>query len=159
MPKLYDFDVQTIHNETQSLQKYEGNVLLIVNVASACGFTPQYKELQTLYQNFKDQGFYVLAFPSNQFGLQEKGSNEEISAFCDLNFNISFPLFSKINVNGKNESPLYTFMKNEQKGLLGSKDIKWNFTKFLVDRQGQVIKRFAPSTSPLKIQKDILELL
>ena len=138
-----------------SLSHYKDKVLLIVNVASHCGFTPQYQELETLYQKYKDRGFTILAFPCNQFGFQERGSDAQIQEFCQLNYNLSFPLFSKIKVNGKNADPLYSFLKSQQSGLLGSKDIKWNFTKFLIDKKGQVVKRYAPTSSITSIEKDI----
>jgi len=133
--------------------------MLITNTASACGFTPQYQGLQTLYQQYQEQGLEVLAFPCNQFKQQESGSDEEIKQFCDLHFNIKFPLFSKIDVNGDNAHPLFTYLKEQAPGLLGSKGIKWNFTKFLINREGKVIKRYAPSTKPEAIEADIQELL
>ncbi|TCI03877.1 glutathione peroxidase [Corallincola luteus] len=148
MSDLYGFEATNNRGETVSLADYQGKVLLIVNTASACGFTPQYEGLENLYKTYAAQGFEVLAFPCNQFGSQEQGSDVEIAQFCDLNFHISFPLFSKIEVNGDNTAPLFAYLKKNAKGLLGSERIKWNFTKFLVNRQGKVIKRFATATKP-----------
>lgn len=156
---IYTFSAENFKNEAVDFAKYQGKTLLIVNTASACGFTPQYAGLEALYQQYKDQGFEVLAFPCNQFGKQEKGDNTEIKQFCDLNFNISFELFSKIEVNGENTHPLYQHLKSEAPGILGSKGIKWNFTKFLVNNQGEVIKRYSPTTKPADIASDIAALL
>lgn len=156
---IYEFDALTNTGNNQSLSDYQGQVLLIVNTASACGFTPQYAGLEKVFQQFKDKGFSVLAFPCNQFGAQEKGSDEEIKGFCDLNFNISFPLYAKIEVNGDDAHPLYKHMKTQVPGFLGSKNIKWNFTKFLVNRDGAVVKRYAPTTKPEAIARDIQALL
>jgi len=156
---IYTFGAENFKNEAVDFAKYQGKTLLIVNTASACGFTPQYAGLEALYQQYKDQGFEVLAFPCNQFGKQEKGDNTEIKQFCDLNFNISFELFSKIEVNGENTHPLYQHLKSEAPGILGSKGIKWNFTKFLVNNQGEVIKRYSPTTKPADIAADIAALL
>jgi glutathione peroxidase len=156
---IYTFGAENFKNEAVDFAKYQGKTLLIVNTASACGFTPQYAGLEALYQQYKDQGFEVLAFPCNQFGKQEKGDNTEIKQFCDLNFNISFELFSKIEVNGENTHPLYQHLKSEAPGILGSKGIKWNFTKFLVNNQGEVIKRYSPTTKPADIATDIAALL
>lgn len=155
---IYDFIVKDIEGNDCSLSKYKGKVLLIVNTATRCGFTPQYEELEELYKKYKDQGLEILDFPCNQFGEQAPESNEEIASFCSLNFGVTFDQFAKIDVNGPNEDPLYTYLKEEKPGLL-SKDIKWNFTKFLIDRQGNVVKRFAPKTSPKKIEEDIVALL
>ncbi|QDP01403.1 glutathione peroxidase [Thalassotalea sp. PS06] len=155
MSAIYDYSVTNNKGETVPMLNYQNKVLLIVNTASACGFTPQYAGLQDLYEKYKDQGFEVLAFPCNQFGKQESGSNEEIKGFCDLNFNISFDLFSKIDVNGDNADPLFTYLKNEAKGLLGSKRIKWNFTKFLINKDGEVLKRYGSMVKPEQIQGDI----
>jgi len=141
------------------MKDYKGKVLLVVNTASKCGFTPQYEELQKLYEEYKDQGFEILAFPCNQFANQEPGDNEEIRSFCKLNYNVTFQLFDKIDVNGKNTHPIYKYLKENVKGLLNSKDIKWNFTKFLVDKNGDVVKRFAPIKKPLSMKKDVEELL
>jgi len=156
---IYKFTAENYKNEQVNLAEYEGKVLLVVNSASACGFTPQYEGLQNLYDQYQSKHFEVLAFPCNQFGKQEKGTNDEIKSFCDLTFNIRFPLFSKIDVNGDNTHPLYTFLKNQAPGILGTKNIKWNFTKFLINRQGEVVKRFAPTTKPADIAADIEKLL
>ena len=156
---IYDFSAQDFKGDEVNLSDYKGKVLLIVNTASACGFTPQYKGLQALHDKYKDQGLEILAFPCNQFKEQEKGSNEEIKSFCDLNFNIKFPLFSKIDVNGDNAHPLYEYLKSEAKGILGSKSIKWNFTKFLVNKDGKVVTRFAPVTKPASMESAITALL
>ena len=156
---LYDFNVRTIDGAAQSLADYRGDVLLVVNVASQCGFTPQYTGLENLYREFKDRGFEVLGFPCNQFGNQEPGDAEEIKKFCSLKYDVSFPLFAKIDVNGPNADPLYQYLKSEKAGLLGTEAIKWNFTKFLVDREGNVVKRYAPTTTPESIGKDIEPLL
>ncbi len=156
---IYDFSAQDFKGDEVNLSDYKGKVLLIVNTASACGFTPQYKGLQALHDKFKDQGLEILAFPCNQFKEQEKGSNEEIKSFCDLNFNIKFPLFSKIDVNGDNAHPLYEYLKSEATGILGSKSIKWNFTKFLVNKDGKVVTRFAPVTKPASMESAITALL
>ena len=151
---IYDLTVKRNDGESLPLADYRGKVLLIVNVASQCGFTPQYKGLQQLYAELHDRGLEVLGFPCDQFGHQEPGSDSEIKSFCDLNYGVSFPLFSKIKVNGAEEDQLYTFLKKQKGGLL-SDAIKWNFTKFLVDRQGNVVRRYAPSTAPLEIRADI----
>ncbi len=156
---IHQYTVENNLGETMTLEQYQGKVLLIVNTASDCGFTPQYQGLQELYNQYQQQGLEVLAFPCNQFGKQEKGNNEEIKSFCDLRFNIKFPLFSKIEVNGDNSHPLYNFLKTQAPGILGSKSIKWNFTKFLVDQQGKVIKRYAPTVKPAALAKDIEKLL
>ena len=155
MPTIYDFDAQNIHGEMVPLRQYEGKVLLIVNTASACGFTPQYKSLQALYAQYADQGLVVLGFPCNQFGAQEKGLDSEIASFCELNFGVSFPLMHKIDVNGDNAHPLYRWLTSDAPGVLGTKSIKWNFTKFLVGRDGQVIRRYAPQDKPEKLAEDI----
>lgn len=159
MTKLYDFEVTAITGEQKQLSDYQGDVVLIVNTASKCGFTPQYKELEELYQTYKSQGFVVLGFPCNQFKQQEKGSNAEINEFCQLNYGVSFPMFSKIDVNGDDAAPLYQWLKKEAKGLLGSQAVKWNFTKFLINRDGDVVSRFAPTVSPKGLVKDVQELL
>jgi glutathione peroxidase len=149
MPKtIYDFEVQTIQGQKKSMRDFAGKVVLIVNVASKCGFTPQYKGLEELYKKYHAQGLEVLGFPCNQFGAQEPGSESEIQGFCELNFGVTFPLFAKIEVNGANADPLYGFLKKEEPGVLGTEGIKWNFTKFLVGRDGEVIQRFAPTTKP-----------
>ncbi|HLI63804.1 MAG TPA: glutathione peroxidase [Terriglobales bacterium] len=150
----YDFSATLNNGEEQSLSAYQGKVLLIVNTASRCGNTPQYKGLQELYAKYRDRGFEVLAFPCNQFGHQEPGSDEEIKEFCELNYGVEFPIFSKIEVNGEGAHPLYKFLKSQKTGLLGD-SIKWNFTKFLVDKQGNVVARYAPMTPPARIAGDI----
>ena len=159
MNHLYDFNVVTNSREEQSMSIYKGKVLLIVNVASECGFTPQYEGLQKLYESYKDQGFEMLAFPCNQFGGQEPGTAKQIQNFCKTNFGVTFPLFAKIDVNGDDAHPLYVFLKNQTPGFMGTKSIKWNFTKFLIDKEGNVIKRFGSSTKPEKIAKEIETLL
>jgi len=151
---IYDFSAKLNNGSDQSLAAYKGKVLLIVNTASQCGFTPQYKGLQELYAKFHAQGLEVLGFPCDQFGHQEPDSDEEIASFCEANYGVTFPLFSKIEVNGDNADPLYKWLKSEKGGLLGDK-IKWNFTKFLVDKQGTVVERFAPTTTPEIIAADI----
>jgi len=156
---IYDFQVQTINHNEQTLSPYQGKVMLIVNVASECGFTPQYTGLETLYEQFKDRGLVVLGFPCNQFGDQEPGNEEEILSFCQTNFGVSFPMFGKIDVNGANAHPLYQYLTHTKPGLLGSKAIKWNFTKFLVDRNGNVVERYAPNTKPEELASDIEKLL
>jgi glutathione peroxidase len=155
---LYDLTVKRNSGEIISLSGYRGKVLLIVNVASQCGFTPQYEGLQQLYREYQDQGLEVLAFPCDQFGHQEPGSDAEIKAFCEGKYRVSFPLFAKIKVNGPEEAPLYAFLKSCKRGFL-RKAIKWNFSKFLVDRQGNVVQRYAPSTPPGKIAGDIVREL
>ncbi|MXQ54695.1 glutathione peroxidase [Shimazuella alba] len=155
---IYDIQVTTASSEEKSLADYRGKVLLIVNVASKCGFTPQYKGLQALYDKYKDQGLEILGFPCNQFLGQEPGTNEEIQEFCQVNFGASFPIFAKIDVNGSNAHPLYKHLTKEASGILGGA-IKWNFTKFLVDRDGKVVKRYAPNTEPEKLAEKIEELL
>jgi len=156
---IYQFSVNNNAGEAIALSSYKNKVMLIVNTASDCGFTPQYEGLQTLYHKHQAQGLEVLAFPCNQFKQQEQGSDETIKAFCDLRFNITFQLFSKIDVNGENTHPLFGFLKTKAPGLLGSKGIKWNFTKFLVNKKGEVIKRYAPATKPEAIECDIEKLL
>jgi len=156
---IYDFDVKDIDGKKVSMSKYRGKVLLIVNVASECGFTPQYAGLEKLYQTYKERGFMVLGFPCNQFREQESGSNEQIKFFCKGTYDVHFDMFSKIDVNGKNADPLYKFLKKEQGGFLWMDDIKWNFTKFLVDREGNVVDRYAPVTKPESIAPDIEKLL
>ncbi|PKG57084.1 glutathione peroxidase [Shewanella sp. Choline-02u-19] len=156
---IYGFSVTNIQGQETSLEDYKGKVVLIVNTASECGFTPQYKELEELYKKYQSQGLAILGFPCNQFGAQEKGNSAEISSFCELNFGVTFPLFEKIEVNGENTAPLYRHLKAEAKGLFGSERIKWNFTKFLVNKQGKVEKRFASTTKPMAIENDILKLL
>ena len=155
MPTVYDFDAQTIDGRTVPLRQYEGKVLLIVNTASACGFTPQFAGLEELHQRYADQGLVVLGFPCNQFAGQDPGSNDEIASFCQLNYGVSFPMMAKVDVNGAQASPLYRWLCAEAPGLLGSKAIKWNFTKFLVGKDGQVIRRYAPQDTPAKLADDV----
>ena len=159
MSTVMDFSATLSNGNEVALGDYAGKVLLIVNTASKCGFTPQYTGLESLQKTYSADGFSVLAFPCNQFGGQEPGTEQEIESFCDLNYQTSFPLFSKIEVNGASSHPLFTHLKSEAPGVLGSKRIKWNFTKFLVNQQGQVVKRYAPSTKPEAIAKDIEALL
>lgn len=156
---IYDFSATRIDGTLQSLADYRGKVLLIVNVASRCGFAPQYAGLEALYERYKDQGLVILGFPCNQFGFQEPGSEAEIQEFCTLNYGVSFPMFAKIDVNGPETHPLYAYLKAEQPGFLGSQAIKWNFTKFLVDRDGLVVRRYAPTDTPEYIERDVVELL
>jgi glutathione peroxidase len=156
---IYDIEVRTIEGPTQTLAAYRGKLLLIVNVASQCGFTPQYQGLEALYRAHKDQGLAVLGFPCNQFGQQEPGDETEIKRFCSLNYDVTFPLFAKIEVNGAGTHPLYRHLKQEKPGLLGSEAIKWNFTKFLVGRDGAVLKRYAPNDTPASIEPDIVAQL
>ena len=159
MKTIYDFKVKTIKGEETTLEPYKGKVLLIVNVASKCGFTPQYEGLEALYKKYKDQGLVVLGFPCNQFGSQEPGSEAEIQNFCRVNFGVTFTMFSKINVNGEETHPLYRYLKSEQPGILGSEAIKWNFTKFLINREGNVVERFGSSTKPKELEDKIEKLL
>ena len=159
MTTIADFTVTTNRGEELKLADKLGKVLLIVNTASKCGFTPQYEGLEKLYQQFKDSDFEVLGFPCNQFGGQEPGSADEIAEFCKVNFGVTFPLMAKVEVNGDNASPLFDWMKKEAKGLMGSTSIKWNFTKFLIDREGNVVKRYGPQDAPAAIAKDIAKLV
>jgi glutathione peroxidase len=159
MTDLASLPVRTADGATQDLSTWRGKVLLIVNTASKCGFTPQYEGLEALWRRFRDRGFAVLAFPCNQFGAQEPGSAEEIQTFCTTRYDVTFPIFGKIDVNGAEAAPLYQHLKANAPGLLGSQAIKWNFTKFLVDRTGQVVRRYAPMTKPDDIAKDIETLL
>ncbi len=159
MSTLYDFAVRRLDGSETLLGDWRGKVLLIVNTASQCGFTPQYAGLEALYKKYKDRGFAVLGFPCNQFGAQEPGTADEIGAFCEKNYGVSFPLFDKVDVNGPNAHPLFTHLKEEAPGLLGTDGIKWNFTKFLVDRHGKVVTRYAPTTSPNALDSDVLALL
>lgn len=156
---IYQFEVNDINQKIVSLSHYKNKVLLIVNTASKCGFTSQYEGLEKLYKKYQDKGLEILAFPCNQFGAQEPGTEKEIAQFCDLNYQTSFAIMSKVEVNGDNATPLYKHLKSEAPGLAGTKSIKWNFTKFLVDKQGKVIKRFAPKDKPEDIEPLILELL
>lgn len=156
---IYEFEMPLNDGQSKSMTDYKDHVLLIVNTASKCGFTPQYEGLQSIRQKFKDRGFEVLGFPCDQFGHQEPGSDTEIEQFCSLNYSVEFPLFKKSDVNGSSTSELYQFLKQQAPGLLGSKSIKWNFTKFLVNRDGDVVGRYAPNTKPEDMQKDIEKLL
>jgi glutathione peroxidase len=158
MQRVYEFSARSLSGEDVSLQRFEGQVLLIVNTASACGFTPQYQGLETLHRELATRGFSVLGFPCNQFGGQEPGDAKAIAEFCESNYHVSFPLFDKIDVNGGNAHPLYRYLKGEKSGLLGSA-IKWNFTKFLVDRAGNVVARHAPTARPEGLRQDIEALL
>lgn len=158
MASLYDFSARTLAGHDVSMKQFEGEVLLIVNTASACGFTPQYKGLQKIHEQYAPRGFAVLGFPCNQFGGQEPGDASQIAAFCEKDYGVSFLMFDKVDVNGTHAHPLYNFLKSEKSGLLGSA-IKWNFTKFLVDRAGQVVGRFAPTTTPESLKEKIEALL
>lgn len=158
MTSIYDFSAKTLAGHDVSMKQFEGEVLLIVNTASACGFTPQYKGLQKIHEQYAPRGFAVLGFPCNQFGGQEPGDASQIAAFCEKDYGVSFLMFDKVDVNGTHAHPLYNFLKSEKSGLLGSA-IKWNFTKFLVDRSGQVVGRFAPTTTPESLKEKIEALL
>ena len=159
MASIYDFKVKDIHGKTVDLDVYKGKVLLVVNTASKCGFTPQYKGLESVYKKMHDRGLEVLGFPCNQFGAQEPGDEKQIESFCEINYGVTFPMFAKIDVNGDAAAPLYKYLKKEKPGLLGSEAIKWNFTKFLVDRKGKVVERYAPNVEPEAIAGDIEKLL
>jgi glutathione peroxidase len=159
MSLLYSFSARALGGETVNLERYRDKVLLIVNTASECGYTPQYAGLQMLYERYAARGFVVLGFPCNQFGKQEPGDAAQIGSFCERSFGVTFPLFDKIEVNGPNAHPLYRHLTSEAPGLLGTQAIKWNFTKFLVDRRGEVVKRYAPATKPAAIERDIEERL
>lgn len=159
MSSVYEFSGVNIKGQEVPLSDYKGKVMLIVNTASKCGFTPQYKGLESLYKKYKDKGLEILGFPCNQFGKQEPGDAEQITEFCELNFGVTFPLFQKIDVNGPEAHPLFKHLKSEAPGLLGSEAIKWNFTKFLIDDKGNVVKRFAPTDTPEKIEKSVAALL
>ncbi|UCS94809.1 glutathione peroxidase [Echinicola marina] len=156
---FYDFEAQKLNGENASMSDYKGKTVVVVNTASKCGLTPQYEGLEKLYQQYKDQGLIILGFPCNQFANQEAGTSDEIQAFCQLNYGVSFPMFEKIDVNGKNAHPLFKFLKSELPGVILGKKIKWNFTKFLIDANGQPVKRFSPTTTPEKMEKIILETL
>jgi len=156
---LYDIEVSDIRGRKQSLSDYRGRVLLIVNTATQCGFAPQFKGLQKLHEKYADEGLAVLGFPSNQFRQQEPGSNDEILQACELNHGVTFPLFGKIDVKGPNADPLFQYLTNAKRGFLGSKTIKWNFTKFLVDRNGRIVRRFSPTVTPERIESSIRSLL
>ena len=156
---VYDFSATTIRGEQKPLADYRGKVMLIVNTASKCGLTPQFEGLEKIHQKFADRGLAVLGFPCNQFAHQDPGNNSEIESFCQMNYGVSFPMYEKIDVNGANAHPLFNYLKEQAPGILGSKGIKWNFTKFLVDKTGQVVKRYAPATKPEDIEQDIAALL
>lgn len=156
--KFYDFKARKMNGQEVSMNEYEGKVILVVNTASKCGLTPQFKELQEIYEEYKSKGLEILGFPCNQFAKQDSGSNQEIQEFCQLNYGVTFNMFEKIEVNGAHAHPIYRYLKQEVKGLFGS-EIKWNFTKFLIDRDGNVIKRYAPTVKPSKIANDIEKLL
>jgi glutathione peroxidase len=155
MSTVYDFSAQTIDGKPVSLDQFKGRVLLIVNTASACGFTPQFKGLQALWDRYGERGLTVVGFPSNEFGAQDPGSNQEISSFCEMNYGVNFPMMAKVAVNGGDAHPLWQWLKGEKPGFLGTEAIKWNFTKFLVGRNGEVLKRYAPQDEPEKLAKDI----
>jgi glutathione peroxidase len=157
--ELYNFSVSDIDHQSRQLDEYKGKVLLIVNVASKCGLTPQYEGLEAMYRKYRDKGFEILGFPCNQFLSQEPGDEAEIKSFCSTQYDVSFPLFGKIEVNGADTAPLYQYLKEEAPGALGSKAVKWNFTKFLVGADGEVIRRYAPTDKPESIEKDIEALL
>jgi glutathione peroxidase len=155
MPSIYDFEAQQISGKSVPLENFKGKAMLIVNTASACGFTPQFAGLEELHKTYGDKGLVVLGFPCNQFGAQDKGSNDEIAEFCQVNYGVSFPMMAKIDVNGTGAHPLYQYLTKEAPGLLGSKAIKWNFTKFLIGKDGTVLKRYAPTDTPKSLGKDI----
>ena len=159
MNKIYEFKVKNSEGEEIGLDMYQGKVMLIVNTASKCGFTPQYEDLQKLYDEYNKKGLEILAFPCNQFAKQEAGTNAEIQTFCQKNYGLTFPVLGKIEVNGENAHPLYNYLRKQKSGGLFGRGIKWNFTKFLVDKQGNVIKRFAPTVKPLSMKDDIEKLL
>ena len=159
MTTVYDFTANSLDGKPVALKDYAGKVLLVVNTASKCGFTPQYAGLEALYEKYRERGLAVLGFPCNQFGAQEPGSADEIGAFCQQNYGVSFPMFDKIDVNGDGAHPLYRWLKSSAKGVLGSEAIKWNFTKFLIDKHGNVVERFAPTTKPEDMKSDIEALL
>lgn len=156
---FYTFNVKAGDGETVPLEKYQGKVTLVVNVASKCGYTPQYKGLEELYRKYKDKGLMVIGFPCNQFGAQEPGNNEEIHSFCEMNYGVTFPVMAKIDVNGPQADPVYNFLKSNAPGILGTEMIKWNFTKFLIDKNGEVVERFAPQVEPEKMAPAIEKLL
>ncbi len=159
MTDVYELKAKTIDGADQPLDAYKGKTLLVVNVASKCGFTPQYTGLEAMYRKYKDKGLVVLGFPCDQFGHQEPGNEQEIKNFCSLKYDVSFPLFAKVEVNGTNTPPLYQYLKKEARGLLGSEAVKWNFTKFLVDKTGKVVKRYAPTDTPASIERDVAKIL
>lgn len=159
MDSFFDFSVLNSQNETYPLSQHKGKIILIVNVASKCGYTNQYKGLEDLYKKYAEQGFMILGFPCNQFGAQEPGTDDEIQTFCKLTYDVTFPILSKIDVNGERADPLYKFLKVQAPGILGSESIKWNFTKFLVGKDGKVLDRYAPQTEPKDLEADILKYL
>jgi glutathione peroxidase len=159
MANVYEFSAQTLTGKARRMADFKGSVLLVVNTASKCGFTPQYAGLEALYKKYKDKGLVVLGFPSNQFGEQEPGADTEIAEFCEMNYGVTFPMFAKVDVNGKSAHPLFKYLTSTKKGLLGSEAIKWNFTKFLVGRDGTVLERYAPTTKPEDIAGDIEKAL
>ncbi|MDQ9833670.1 glutathione peroxidase [Acinetobacter soli] len=159
MTNLYQFEADLLEGETKSLADYQGKVLLIVNTASKCGFTPQFAGLEKIYEKYKEQGFEVLGFPCNQFGGQDPGSNQEIGSFCQRNYGVSFPMFAKVDVKGPEAHAIFRYLTREAKGILGSQNIKWNFTKFLVSRDGKVLNRYAPTTKPESLEEDIEKAL
>lgn len=159
MSNIYDIEVEALGGAKKSMAEHKDKVLLIVNTASKCGFTPQYEGLEKLYQKFKDRGLVVLGFPCNQFGEQEPGSADDIQSFCQINYGVSFPMYAKVDVNGDNAHPLYQYLKKEKKGLLSTEAIKWNFTKFLVNRQGEVVSRYSPNSTPESLEKDVEKAL
>jgi glutathione peroxidase len=159
MTTLYDFTVDDIEGRQVALDRYKGKVLLVVNTASKCGFTPQYQGLEALYRKYREQGLEVLGFPCNQFGAQEPGNEQEIATFCETNYDVTFPMFRKIDVNGEATAPLYRYLKREKRGLLGTEAIKWNFTKFLVGRDGAVVARYAPNDTPESLEADVAKAL
>ncbi|MED3692187.1 glutathione peroxidase [Peribacillus butanolivorans] len=156
---IYEFEVKKINGETVSLEEYKGKVMIIVNTASKCGFSPQYDDLQSLYVQYKEDGLVILGFPCNQFLNQEPGDDLEIDSYCKLNHGVTFPMFAKVIVNGKDAHPLFSYITENAPGVMGSKSIKWNFTKFLIDREGNIVSRYAPRTKPLEIEDDLKELL
>ncbi len=159
MTNLYQFEADLLEGETKSLADYQGKVLLIVNTASKCGFTPQFVKLEKIYEKYKEQGFEVLGFPCNQFGGQDPGSNQEIGSFCQRNYGVSFPMFAKVDVKGPEAHAIFRYLTREAKGILGSENIKWNFTKFLISRDGKVLNRYAPTTKPESLEEDIEKAL
>jgi glutathione peroxidase len=159
MQNIYDFSAKSIYGKEISMIGFEGKALIIVNTASKCGLTPQYEGLETLYQKYKDEGLVILGFPCNQFGNQEPGNEQSISESCLLNYGVSFPMFSKIDVNGKNAHPIFKYLKKTLPGIFGTEGIKWNFTKFIIDKNGKPVKRFSPWTKPEAMEKDVLKIL
>ncbi|MFS0781505.1 glutathione peroxidase [Bacillus sp. 1P06AnD] len=156
---IYDFEAKRIDGESVSMNEYRGKVIMIVNTASKCGFTPQYEQLQTIYDRYKDEGLVILGFPCNQFMGQEPGDELEIAGFCRLNYGVTFPMFAKVDVKGGSAHPIFKYLTHEAPGVLGSKGVKWNFTKFLINREGKVVKRFSPQTKPFDIESEIKSLL